>query len=94
MTPKGSHKGMGKATARAIMPTSGTNQRRFLDQECIKGLISEQICGLIQIYNLCGVKDGRAWDIFSDIIFLDPVATFHFVELIGSTDITMPRTMM
>jgi len=60
MAPKGSRKGRGKATARAKMPTSVINRRLWLDQDCMKGFISEHICGLIQIYNLCGVKDERA----------------------------------
>jgi hypothetical protein len=62
------------------MPTSVINRRLSLDQDCIKGFISEHICGLIQIYNVCGVKDERAWDLFYDIIFLDPVRTRHFSQ--------------
>ena len=78
MAPKGSSKGKGKA--RAKMPTSVINRRLSLDQDCIKGFISEHIRGLIRIYNVCGVKDERAWDLFYDIIFLDPVTTRHFSQ--------------
>jgi hypothetical protein len=75
MAPKGSSKGKGKATAK--MPTSVINQCLSLDRDRIMGFISEHISGLTQIYNLCGVKDERAWDLFYDIIFLDPVTTRH-----------------
>jgi hypothetical protein len=44
------------------------------------GFISEHIRGLICIYNLCRVKDERAWDPFYHIIFLDPVTTCHFSQ--------------
>jgi hypothetical protein len=77
MAPKGSHKENGKATARAIMPTSVINQGLSLDQDRIKGFIPEHIHGLIPIYNVCGVQDERDWDLFYDIIFLDPVMTRH-----------------
>jgi len=78
MAPKGSSKGKGKA--RAKMPTSVINRRLSLDRDGIKGFISEQIGGLIRIYNVRGVKDERAWDLFYDIIFLDPVTTRHFSQ--------------
>jgi len=80
MAPKGSRKGKGKATARAKMPTSVINRRLSLDLNHIKGVISEHIRGLILIYNVCGVKDERAWDLFYAIIFLDPVTTRHFSQ--------------
>jgi len=80
MAPKGSRKGKGKATARAKMPTSGINRRLSLDWDRIKGFISERIRGLIRGYNDCGVMDERAWDLFYDIIFLDPVTTRHFSQ--------------
>ena len=80
MAPKGSRKGKGKATARAKMPTSVINRRLSLDRDRIKGFVSEHIRGLIRIYNVCGVKDERAWDLFYDIIFLDPVTTRHFSQ--------------
>jgi len=80
MAPKGSHKGKGKSTARAKMPTSVINRRLSLDRDSIKGFISEHIRGLIRIYNVCGVKDERAWDLFYDIICLDPVTTRHFSQ--------------
>jgi hypothetical protein len=78
MAPKGSSKVKGKATAK--MPTSVINRRLSLDRDRIKGFISEHICRLIQIYNVSGVKDVRAWDLFYDIIFLDPVTTRHFSQ--------------
>jgi len=78
MAPKGSSKAKGKA--RAKMPTSVINRRLSLDLDRIKGFISEHICGLIRIYNVCGVKDERALDLCYDIIFLDPVTTRHFSQ--------------
>jgi hypothetical protein len=81
MAPKGSCKGKGKATTRAKMPTSGINRGLALDRDRIKGFISEHICGLIWIYNVCGVKDEWCWDLFDGIFFLDPVTTRHFSQL-------------
>jgi hypothetical protein len=78
MEQKGSSKGKGKA--RAKMPTSVINYRLSLDWDRIKGFISEHIPGLIQIYNVCGVKEERAWDLFYDIILLDPITTRHFSQ--------------
>jgi hypothetical protein len=46
----------------------------------INGFISEHILGLIQIYNVCGIKEDRAWDHFYDITFLNPVKTRHFSQ--------------
>jgi len=80
MAPKGSRRGKGKATARAKIPTSVTNRRLLLDRDRIKGFISEHNRGLIRIYNACGVKDERAWELFYDIFFLDPVTTRHFSQ--------------
>jgi len=62
------------------VPKSVINRRLLLDRDCIKGFILEDIGGLIWIYNVCGVKDERAWDLFYDIIFLDPVTTCHFSQ--------------
>ena len=62
------------------MPTLVIHRRLLLDRNCIKGFILEHICGLIRIYNVCGVKDERAWDLFYDIIFLDSVMTRHFSQ--------------
>jgi len=76
MAPKGSSKAQRKARPR--MPTSAINRCLSLDLDCIKGFISEHICGLIRIYNVCGIKDERAWDHFCHIIFRDPVRTRHF----------------
>jgi len=56
------------------------NRRLSLDRDGIKGLISEHVRKLIRIYNVCGVKDERAWDIFYDIIFLDAVTTRHISQ--------------
>ena len=60
------------------MPTSVMNGRRLLDSDRISAFISDHICGLVQIHNVFGVKDERAWDLFYDIIFLDPVTTHRF----------------
>jgi len=73
MAPKISCKRQEKA--RAMMPTSVINRCLLLDRDHREGFISEQIRELIWIYNVCGVKDQRAWDLFYDIIFLDPVMT-------------------
>jgi len=78
MGPKGSHKGKGKA--RAKRPTSIINGCLSLDLDRIEGFISEHIHGLIPIYNVCGVKDERAWYLFYDIIILDPVTTRPFSQ--------------
>jgi len=78
MAPKGSRKQKGEATGRAKMPTSVINRRLSLDRDAMKGFISEHMRGLIRIYNVRGVKDERAWDLFHDVIFLDPVTTRHF----------------
>jgi len=75
MAPEGCRKGKGKA--RAKMLTSVINQRLLLDWDRIKGCISGHIRGLIRIYNVCSIKDERAWDLFYEIIFLDPVTTRH-----------------
>jgi len=75
MVSKGSRKGKGKAGAK--MPTSVINRRLSLDWDLIKRFILELIFALIRIYNVCGIKDERAWDLFYDIIFLDPVTTRH-----------------
>jgi len=78
MTPKGSRNRKGKA--RAKMPTSVINLRLSLDRDRIQGFISELIHRLIRIYNVGGIKDERAWDLFYDIIFLDPVMTGHISQ--------------
>jgi len=77
MAPKGSLIEQGNATATAQIPTSGINRRLLLDCDRIKGFMSEYICGLIRMYNLSGVKDERAGNLFYDTIFLDPVTTHH-----------------
>ena len=78
MATMGSSKG--KGIARAKMPTSVINRWLSLDRDRIKGFVLEHIRGHIRIYNVCSVKDVRAWDLVYDIIFLDPVTTRHFVQ--------------
>jgi len=78
MAPMGSSKGKGKA--RAKMLTSVMNRRPSLDPDRKMRFISEHICGLIRIYNVCGVKNESAWDLVQDIISLDPVTTRHFSQ--------------
>ena len=78
MAPKGISKVKGKA--RAKMPTMIINRRLSLDRDRIQGFISEHICALVRIYNVCSINDGTAWDLTYDIIFLDPVTTRHFAQ--------------
>jgi len=47
----------------------------------MKGFISDHISGLIGTYNVCGVKEEGAHNLFYDIPILDPVATRHFSRL-------------
>jgi hypothetical protein len=75
MAPKGSSKGKGKT--RANMLKLVINQLLSLVRDRIKGFISEHICGLLQIYNVCVIMDESARDLFYDIIVLDPVMTCH-----------------
>jgi hypothetical protein len=77
MAPKRSCKGLGKATAMAIMLTSLIHGRLLLDRDCIQEFISERILGLIRIYSVCGVKDERVWDVVYDKIVLDRVTIRH-----------------
>ena len=79
MAPKGGRKRNGKG--RANMTTSVINQRLSLDRDRMKGFDSELSRGLIRIYNDCGVKDKRAWDLLYDMIFLDSVMTRHFSQI-------------
>jgi hypothetical protein len=78
MAPKGSSKG--KRKARAKMPTSVINRRPLLDLGPMEGFISQHISGLIRIYNVCNLRDERAWDFCYDIIFLDAVMTPHMSQ--------------
>jgi hypothetical protein len=78
MAPNGRSRGKGKA--RAKMLTSVINRQLLLDLARIKGFISEHIRGLQWISNICSVKDERAWDLFQEIIILDPVTTHHFSQ--------------
>jgi hypothetical protein len=63
------------------MPTSVINRLLSLNQDHIKGFIPERICGLICIFNDCGIKHENSWDRWYDIIFLDPVTTSHFSQV-------------
>jgi hypothetical protein len=80
MAQKGRSKGNGKAGAK--MTTSVINRRLSVDRDRIDVFIAEYIRGLIRIYNVCGVNDERAWDLFYDIIFLDPVTTRHVSQFL------------
>ena len=80
MAPKVSRNGTRKATTRVKLPTSIINQRLSLDWDHIKGSIPEHICGPIWIYNLCDIKDERAWGLYNDIVFLNAVTTWHFSQ--------------
>jgi len=80
MAQKSSRNGKWKATARTKTPWSNINRRLALDPDRTEGFISGHICGLIRINNVWGIKDERAWDLFNDIIFLDPVTTRHFSQ--------------
>ena len=75
MAPKASRKEMGNETAGAKMPTMDTYRDLILDRDSLKVFISKHIHAEIRIYNVCGIKDERAWDLFYDIIILDPVTT-------------------
>jgi len=78
--PEGSPKEQGQETTTEKMTTSIINRCLSLDLDCVKGLILEHICGVIRIFNVCGVKDESAWDVFYDIIFVDPVTTRHLSQ--------------
>jgi hypothetical protein len=80
MAPTGGYNAKRKATAGAKMSISIINRCRLLDLDHSKRFILEHSCGLLRIYNVCSVKDERAWDRFYDIIFLDPVMTCHFSQ--------------
>jgi len=77
MARKGKCKIKRMATARANLPTSIINWRRSLVRDHLKQFISEHIHGLIPIFNVSFCKGERAWDLFYDIIILDPVTTHH-----------------
>jgi len=78
--PLGPRSGMGMATSWGTTPSSVRNRPLSLRWDRIKGFTSEHIRGLIRIYPVCCVKDERAWDLFHDTIFLDPVTTGHFLQ--------------
>jgi hypothetical protein len=88
MAPKGSSNGKGKA--RAKMPTTCINRRLSLVRDGIMGSISEHICGLIRILNVCGTNNEMAWDLFYVIISLDPVMTRPLVTT--PCDVAAPQT--
>jgi len=68
MAPNVCSKGKEKATARAKMLTSVINRCLLLDRDHRKGSISDRIRGLIPIYDVPGIKDERAWDMFLDAV--------------------------
>jgi len=80
MAPNGSRKQKRKATARGTMLTSVMNRRLSLNRDRITGFILEHINRPRRIYNVCGVKKERAWDLLNNIIFLDPVTTRHISQ--------------
>jgi hypothetical protein len=80
MAPKGSHKGEEMATGRAKMRTSDINRHVELDRDRRREFIPEHIGGLTRIFYGCGVKEERVWDLFYDIISLDPVTTRHISQ--------------
>jgi len=80
MAPKGSCKWMAKTTTRARILTSVLNRYLALDHHSTNGMISEHIRGLIRIYIIRSLKDVRAWDLFCDLIILDPVMTCRFSQ--------------
>jgi len=55
----------------------------WLDRDHIQGFISGHIRGLRRMYNVCGVKDERPWDLLYDIICLDTVMTRQFSHCKG-----------
>jgi hypothetical protein len=64
MAPKGRRKGKGQAPARAKIPTLVTNPRQLLDRDPKMGFNPDHICGPLWIYNVCGIKEEMAWDLF------------------------------
>jgi hypothetical protein len=80
MPPKGNHRENGKLTTRAIMPTSVMNECVLLNRDRVMEFISEGIRESIWIYNVYGINDERALDLFCDLIFLEPVRTAHFSQ--------------
>jgi hypothetical protein len=81
MAPKGCRQEQAKTTGRAKMPTLVVNLCLSLNHDLVKGLISEHIHGLILIYNVCSMKDERAWDRFCNIMCLDPFTTRQFSQI-------------
>jgi len=80
MAPKGSRTGKGNATARAKIPELVMNLCMSLNRDRKKGFIWQHIPVLKRLYNACGVKDERAWDLFYDINLLDPFTTRYFSQ--------------
>jgi hypothetical protein len=81
MEPMSSHEGEEKGTASAHLPTWVINRLLSLDRDHIKGFNSEPICRLVRISNVCGIQDEWAWNLFYDIICLDPVTTRQVTKL-------------
>ena len=66
-----------KGNCYGTMPTAVINRCLLLDCDHIVGIILEHVRGFIQINKVCSFKDQYAWDLFYDIIILDPVTTHH-----------------
>jgi len=64
-------------------PTATIDERLKFKGPGTKNFISEHIRALIRQYHIPGIKSERAWDLFYDIIFLDPVTTRHFAQFQG-----------
>jgi len=75
---EGQRRSNGKA--RGKMPTSVIDRHLSLDRDHLQGFMLEHIPGLLRINNVCGDKEQRAWDLFYDIIFLDPVTTHYLSQ--------------
>jgi hypothetical protein len=80
ITPKGSSKGMGKAAGWATMPTSVTYRWLLLDRDFVPGFISENLSRHIWLGKICCFITERVWDLFHDIIFLNPVMARHISQ--------------
>jgi len=64
----------------AKMPTSVIMRWLLLDWDRIQGILSAQICRLIEILNTCGITNESAWDLFYEIVFPDPVTPRHYPQ--------------
>ena len=64
VAPMGSIKGKGKENTTATMHTLVVSRWLWLDRDHIQGFISNHICALIWLCNVCGIKNEREWDIY------------------------------